>query len=205
MIPLVWQVCTRPLHCNGVDWLTLSLWPQCWLPGWEHWCTVWDTVFSSVWMDLSHTPMHPNRASSSSLSLYMSCSFHVSLSVSLPSFFLSSTFSQEPSKLLFPFFLPFFLFFRLLFFGLYALALKGSKGLNTKVFVMFGNDCPQRMWKASWKGKDIWGFLNPHTQTLHIKFVDRIHAKLKYTVCKYRKGHHCVCIKGKGLAKTHPF
>lgn len=159
MIPLVWQVCTRPLHCNGVDWLTRSLWPQCWLPGWEHWCTVWDTVFSSLWMDLSHTPMHPNRASSSSLSLCMSCSFYVSLSVSSPSFFSPPCSPRSHLSFCFLFSsLSFFFFLKLRFFSLYALALKGSKGLNTKVFVMFGNDCPWRMWQAAWKGKDILFF-----------------------------------------------
>lgn len=91
--------------------------------------------------------------------------------------FLSSTFSQEPSKLLFPFFLPFSLLFKLLLLGLYALPLKRSKGLNTKVFVTFGNDCPWRMWKATWKGNNL--FLKPQRQTLpYIIFIDWFHAKL---------------------------
>lgn len=89
--------------------------------------------------------------------------------------FLSSTFSQEPSKLLFPFFLPFPLLFKLLFLGLYALPLKRSKGLNTKVFVTFGNDCPWRMWKATWKGNNL--LLKPLYYN-HIIFIDWFHAKL---------------------------
>lgn len=82
MIPLVWQVCTRPLHCNGVDWLTLSLLPV--LAAWVRALMRSGTqcLDQSEWTCLTAhcTPKEPPLLH---LSLYMCLALSVSPSLSL--------------------------------------------------------------------------------------------------------------------------
>lgn len=59
------------------------------------------------------------------------------------------------SRPLFPPFLPLFLSKKALFFSLCESPFSSSTGLNSLVFVMFGNDCPPRMWMTGWKGKNV--------------------------------------------------